>query len=63
MMAWPKNDKTVIKSINKTKHKVSKVEMLGSDAAIPWSQNNDGLHVTMPAEKPCEHAFVLEITM
>jgi len=37
------------------------VEMLGVDGALPWKQNGEGLHVTMPPRKPCDHAYTLRI--
>ncbi|NMH87914.1 alpha-L-fucosidase [Flavivirga algicola] len=63
MMAWPENNKVSIKSVKKTEDSVTQVKMLGSNAEIKWSQNDDSLTVEMPHEKPCDHAFVLEITM
>ncbi|AUP80494.1 alpha-L-fucosidase [Flavivirga eckloniae] len=63
MMAWPKNNKVSIKSVKKAEDAVSKVKMLGSDADIKWSQDDTGLHVEMPQQKPGKHAFVLEITL
>ncbi|AXT50249.1 alpha-L-fucosidase [Aquimarina sp. BL5] len=63
MMAWPEDDKVLIKSINKTDNKVSHVKMLGSGEKLKWSQNENGLSVEMPSKKPCDFAFTLEITM
>ncbi|WP_303318052.1 alpha-L-fucosidase [Flavivirga abyssicola] len=63
MMAWPENNKVSIKSIKKSEDLVTKVTMLGSDAEITWTHNDDGLNVQMPPKKPCNHAFVLEITL
>ncbi len=63
MMAWPENNKVNIKSVKKAEDLVTKVKMLGSDAEIKWSQDASGLTVEMPTKKPCDHAFVLEITL
>jgi len=63
MMAWPKDNKVTIKSIKQSEHKVSKAKMLGSDSELKWSQDDNGLSVEMPAKKPCDFAYVLEITI
>jgi hypothetical protein len=34
---------------------------LGTDIALKWRQNNGGLLVDLPDEKPGEHAWVLKI--
>ncbi len=63
MMAWPKNNNVNIISVKKSKTAVTGVKMLGSNSKIKWSQDDTGLKVEMPVEKPCNHAFVLEITI
>lgn len=63
LMEWPANNKVVVGSIHNDKHKVSGVRMLGSDQNLKWTQGNKGLMVEMPASKPCDYAYVLEITM
>jgi len=30
---------------------------------LQWSQDETGLKVAMPAEKPCDHAIVLKIAL
>lgn len=40
---------------------LSKVTLLGSNARIPWTRDDAGLKVSLPDEKPCDHAFVLKI--
>ena len=62
---WPKDGKIVIKSLstkaNYLKAPVKKVSMLGSNEKIDFKQTAEGLVVTFPSVKPCEHAFVLKI--
>jgi alpha-L-fucosidase len=41
---------------------VKQVELIGSNATITWSANDDGLHVELPSKKPCDHAWVLKIS-
>jgi hypothetical protein len=35
--------------------------LLGHAQPLKWSRTADGLRVELPAEKPCESAFVLKI--
>ncbi|MFI3286209.1 MAG: alpha-L-fucosidase [Rikenellaceae bacterium] len=41
--------------------KVTSVSMLGSDEAIEWLQDTDGLHVSFPTKKPSEYAHSFKI--
>jgi len=34
---------------------------LGVDRDLEWSLSGEGLKITPPAKKPCEHAFVFKI--
>ncbi len=36
---------------------IAEITLLGSPERIQWSQDENGLHVTLPADKPCEHAL------
>ena len=42
---------------------IAKISMLGSDGALAWSQNENGLTIHPPAEKPCDHAFTFKIVL
>ena len=42
--------------------KVKTVSLLGSPEKLAWTQTANGLVVTMPAQKPCDHAYALKIT-
>lgn len=41
---------------------IASVRLLGSKAKIPWSRTAEGLVITMPQEKPCDHAVAFKIT-
>ncbi len=43
-------------------NRVASVTLLGHDGKLEWSQNADGLTVTLPREKPCDWAYTLKIT-
>ena len=65
VLGWP-DRKLVVKSLG-TKSEyhfgsIAKVELLGHNRPLKWKQNEDGLIVQFPRNKPCKHAFVLKIT-
>jgi alpha-L-fucosidase len=41
--------------------KASRVELLGYQGKIVWSQDERGLRVTVPSERPCDYAVCLKI--
>jgi len=64
VMKWPDNG-TVITSLATNKGlsgEIKKVELLGHPGTLYFIQDNVGLHVQFPAEKPCDYAYVLKIT-
>lgn len=63
MMAWPKENKVLIKSIDQKKDKVSGVKLLGSNSPVKWEQKKEGLEVVLPKEKPGKSAYVLKLIM
>ena len=42
--------------------KVKNVELLGFKSKVKWTQDEKGLTVQMPPEKPCDYAITLRIT-
>lgn len=42
--------------------RVKSVTLLGREGNLEFTQDETGLKVTMPAEKPCDYAFALKIT-
>lgn len=64
LMAWP-SDKAVVASLATGKAppgKIQKIELLGHPGELPFTQDADGLKVSLPAEKPCDVAYTLKIT-
>ena len=62
-MGWPENGKWEIKTLKKggPLSAVNSVSMPGCTEPLSFEQNEQGLTVTAPKEKPCEHAYVLKI--
>jgi alpha-L-fucosidase len=58
VMGWPAGEVT-IKSVDK----VHGVELLGHRGKLKYTQDASGLKVTMPPEKPCEHAVTLKLAV
>lgn len=63
-MGWPKDGKLRIKALKKNGFLDSfrKVSLLGSDAELDYSQEEDALVVTLPQEQPCDYAYVIKLT-
>jgi alpha-L-fucosidase len=60
-LGWPEDRRLAVRSLAAAAGKITAVTLLGHSGDLPWSQTADGLLVTLPAKKPCEHAFALKI--
>jgi alpha-L-fucosidase len=65
LLDWPQDGIATIKSLaTGSAHwpgKINSIEMLGSNEAITWERTDKGLKVTLPQEKPCDFAYVLQL--
>ncbi len=65
VMAWPKNRKVVVKSLSAgnrlAENVVDKVELLGYDHLLEYSQIDEGLIVELPETKPNLFSLILKI--
>jgi alpha-L-fucosidase len=61
LLAYPENGQALIQSLASAN--IANVTMLGSDETITWSQVEAGLHVSVPAEKPCDHVFTYAVEL
>lgn len=66
VMGWPQ-DFALIKPLafNSPQQpgKIQNVELLGHDAKLRWKQDENGLRVDMPSEKPSDYAITLKIAL
>jgi alpha-L-fucosidase len=66
LFGWPDSGTEVVTSLGKQSNDgfgtVKSVEMLGSQGPLKFTQDDDALSVTLPAEKPCQGSYVLKIT-
>ena len=64
VMGWPEK-LTLIRPLATSSAlvppKISHVELLGYSGKLTWTQDEQGLTVVMPAEKPCDYAITLKI--
>jgi alpha-L-fucosidase len=64
IMGWPEKlalIKPLATSSPLSPPKVRNVELLGCSEKVTWRQDEQGLTVVMPEQKPCKHAIVLKI--
>jgi len=64
-MDWP-SQPVLIRSLSPLlplcRQKIADVQLIGSTEKLQWSHGEDGLTITPPSAKPCEHAFAFKIT-
>jgi alpha-L-fucosidase len=60
-LGWPEDRRLAIRSLAAAAGRVSGVTLLGHAGDLPWSQTADGLIITLPEKKPCEHAYALKV--
>ena len=65
-LGWPQGQATITSLASGSSisaGSVQQVSMLGVDGTLPWTQDEDGLKVDLPAERPCDHAYTLKIVL
>ncbi|MFB3894954.1 MAG: alpha-L-fucosidase [bacterium] len=63
-LGWPeyaRNYKISSLARNTIIGKISRVSLLGYNGRLQWKQNTNGLQITWPAVKPCDHAYTFKI--
>ncbi len=63
---WPDDGKLTVRTLAQNAPglvgRIQTVSLLGSPEKLAFSQTEGGLIVTLPAQKPCDHAYALKIT-
>ncbi len=66
VLGWPETGQVTLRSLGSSlklyPEEIGNVELLGCEAPLHWCREAGGLTVTLPADRPCEEAFVLKIT-
>ncbi len=63
-LGWPENPEAVIhtlKTASAGEQPVESIELLGSDGKLKFQQQDDGLHIQLPAQAPGKYAYVFKI--
>jgi alpha-L-fucosidase len=63
LMKWPEGGRTVIRSLGRTAGRVVQVEMLGVADPLPFEQDDRGLALTLPPDRPTEYTQCLKVTL
>jgi alpha-L-fucosidase len=67
VLGWPDGDSFVINNLGTGSSTqpggVKNVELLGSHEKLDWNQTADSLTVKKPAEKPCDFAVALKVSL
>ncbi len=65
-LGWP-GDQAIIKSLGSNSavraEGISRISMLGVEGSLFWSQDEEGLKIKTPSEKPCLHAYTFKIVL
>ncbi len=64
VLDWPVQGGIRIRSLPENSDllgKIKRIDLLGHNGKLTWTRDARGLAVTLPEQRPCEHAFVLKI--
>jgi len=65
-LAWPESGRLTVKSLASDAtlfaQVIENVELLGAAERLSWTRDAAGLHVSLPARPPGDHAFAFRIT-
>ena len=65
-LAWPENGEVLIKTLHSNEkisatNEIVSVKMLGTGKELKWHRDKNGLKVTFPKKRHCEHSYGMEI--
>jgi alpha-L-fucosidase len=64
-LGWPTTGQMTIKSLaSASPHysdEISSITLLGADGKLNWTRDKDGVHITLPPQKPCDSAYVFKV--
>ena len=78
VLGWPYRQKWTISTLRKswinveernrnsyhliTEDQIKSIKMLGINRELKWALDDNGLHIEVPDEKPCNHAVTFKIS-
>ncbi len=66
VLEWPTDGRATIRALGThalLAEGILTVAVLGSKESIEWTRDETGLHVTLPATRPCAEAFTLKVSL
>ena len=60
-LAWPQDGVLTVRSLATGAGRVEDVRLLGHPGKLAWKQTDQGLVTTLPARKPCDYVYGLQI--
>ncbi|HUW20029.1 MAG TPA: alpha-L-fucosidase [Sedimentisphaerales bacterium] len=63
---WPGKEATIKSVSTRTflgRGGIADIQLLGARGSLKWSRDDTGLKVELPAERPCDYAYVLKISL
>ena len=60
-LGWPADGRLVVRSLATPAGKIIGVVLLGHSGRLAWTQTTEGLVVSLPAQRPCEHVWAFRI--
>jgi alpha-L-fucosidase len=62
-MAWPHDNTVHVHALRGLASKIESVQLLGSSTPVSWSQQPDGLSLTLPSAPPASYAYTFKIAL
>ena len=65
VLGWPGSEAAItsLGSGSSVGGRIRGVSMLGSDEPVTWTQDDNGLTVSTPGQRPCDHAYTFKIEL
>jgi alpha-L-fucosidase len=60
-LGWPESGQLKVKALKRGADEVKRVRMLGHRGRLEFEQSSQGLTITLPEDRPSEHAFALRV--
>jgi alpha-L-fucosidase len=66
VLEWPADGRATIHALGtgpQFDRGIAAVSVLGSTESLEWTRDETGLHVTLPATRPCAEAFTIKVAL
>lgn len=62
-LGWPGSGKLTIGELSLAKYstEINDVRLVGHDGQLQWKRTFQGLEITLPSQRPCDHAYVFKV--